>query len=301
MCPPDALPPREAGVRDVSFQVGSAEFHAALGPAAGPPIVLLHGVTRRWQDFLPILPALATAWHVHALDFHGHGRSGREPEVHRVIDYVPEVLAYLGRIPEERVALLGHSLGGMVAAAVAAEAPDRVAGVVLEDPPFAMMGGRIGETMYPPLFAAYRALAARESVEEIAEALAKVIVGRPHSGGPPIALGSLRDAVSLRFAAACLKRLDPRVLDPILAGGWLEGYDVEGVLSRVTCPALFLQGEFAAGGALPDDYAADLAARLPRGLLVRMAGAPHQIHGARPEAMMRLAMEFLESLDGYRH
>jgi pimeloyl-ACP methyl ester carboxylesterase len=74
----------------------------------------------------------------------------------------------------------------------------------------------------------------------------------------------------------------------------------EGVLSRVACPALFLHGEFASGGALPDDYAADLAARLPRGLLVRMAGAPHQIHGTRPEAMMRLAMEFLESLDGYR-
>src|SRR5437762_336652 len=64
-------------LKEQGFDSGLVRLNVASGPDSGPPAVLLHGVARRWQDFLPILPALTLRWHVHAIDFRGHGRSGR--------------------------------------------------------------------------------------------------------------------------------------------------------------------------------------------------------------------------------
>jgi pimeloyl-ACP methyl ester carboxylesterase len=276
---------------------GTLALGVSEGPTGGSPLVLLHGVTRRWRDYLPVMPGLSARYHVHALDFRGHGGSSRvQPGAYRVVDYGYDVLALLDRLPGPAI-VAGHSLGAMVAAWVAAERPERVRAVVLEDPPFAMMGERIGETFYHDLFRGYRALAGSDRpVREVAEALGEVRVRPPGSSGA-VPLRSIRDAASLRFAAACLRRLDPAVLAPIVAGAWLEGLDVAGTLRGVGCPALFLQGDYDAGGALPDDYAGELASHLPDVAHVRLAGVGHAIHGIRPADYLRLVSEFLESLD----
>jgi len=283
-------------VQPLSFDSGACELSYSEGPDAGPPVVLLHGFARCWQDFGPILAAL-DPWHIHALDFRGHGASGRTPGAYRVVDYVGDAVALLERRIARPALLIGHSLGAMVAAAVAAERPELVRAVILEDPPFAMMGRRIAETAYLGLFRAYRdLLAATDSEESLAAGLAEVILDS-QGGDPPVRLGAVRDAKALRFLASCLRRLDPEALAPIVAGRWLDGFDVEGCLSRVACPALFLQADFAAGGALPDDYAATLAGMLPRGRHVRLAEVGHQIHATVPEAMMTYTADFLDSLD----
>ena len=281
------------------FDSGAGELAYAEGPDDGPPVVLLHGFARCWRDFGVILPTFRR-WHVHAIDFRGHGDSGRTPGAYRVVDYVGDVVAFIERKVARPTLLLGHSLGGMVAAAVAAERPALVRAVILEDPPFAMMGRRIGETAYLGLFRAYRdLLESTDSEESLATALAEVPLGSQR-GGPTVRLGDVREAEALRFLAECLRRLDPEALEPIVAGRWLDGFDVEAVLRRVACPALLLQADFAAGGVLPDDYAATLAGLLPRGELVRFDDVGHQIHAAVPEAMVGYSEDFLESI-GYDH
>jgi pimeloyl-ACP methyl ester carboxylesterase len=132
--------------------------------------------------------------------------------------------------------------------------------------------------------------------DEIAAALTEIRI-TPPGQTQPVDLGSLRDPTALRFQAACLRRLDPAVLEPILAGRWLEDYDVEALLQSVECPALLLQGETRLGGLLPDGYAEQIAARLRRGVRIRLEGVGHQIHWMQTEAMMRYVLGFLESLD----
>ncbi len=281
-----------------TFETGKVALNYAEGPESGPPLVLLHGVTRRWQDFLPIIPNLSFRWQVHALDLRGHGRSGRTPGSYRVIDYVEDVVAFLRTGLDEPAVLLGHSLGAMIAAAVTAASPSRVRALVLEDPPFAMMGDRIGETAYLDLFRGYQGLAGSiRSVEEVATALAEVRIAAPGQAVPS-RLGDLRDATSLRFSAACLRQLDPGVLEPIVDGRWLEEYPLEAILRRIVCPTLLIQGDFALGGALPDDYAAELLSMIGPAAHVRLSGVGHQIHSMQTETMLRLVIEFLESLDG---
>jgi pimeloyl-ACP methyl ester carboxylesterase len=58
-----------------SFDCGQLQLNAAGGPRNGPPLILLHGVTRCWQDWRPVLPELMTRWQVFALDYRGHGGS----------------------------------------------------------------------------------------------------------------------------------------------------------------------------------------------------------------------------------
>lgn len=284
-------------MQEQTFQAGPLTLNYARGPGAGTPLVFLHGAARVWQDFQPIFPDILPRWPVFALDHRGHGRSQRSDSgSYHVIDYVPDALAFLETVVGEPAVLIGHSLGGMIAAAVAAQAPERVRAVVLEDPPFEMMGPRIDETLFPSLFKAYRAVAGVDRpVDEVARDLGQAPISRPGQVDPS-RLCEVRDPAAIRLSAVCLRRLDPAVLAPIVAGRWLDGFDVAATLSRVSCPALFLQADFSTGGALPDDYAEHLASLLPRGTLVRLPGAGHMIHWSRAEEMARVVAGFLEEV-----
>ena len=279
------------------FEGRGPSLNVAIGPESGAPLLLLHGVSRRWTDWSVLLPALTARWTVHALDFRGHGRSDRAaPDGYHVRDYAADVVDYLRQAVGRPSAVVGHSLGGIVAACVAADAPDLVLGVVLEDPPFDMMGRRIDETDYRTLFSAYRGLAGDpRPPAEIARALAEIRMLMP-GHAEPRRLGDVREAAALRYQASCLKRVDPHVFDPITAGAWLEGVEPVHVLGAIACPVLFLQGEEACGGMLADDYAGSLTSRVREVIHVRVPGAGHSIHQMMPDVMMRHAAAFLESL-----
>ncbi len=282
----------------VEEQISTADgtLNLAVGPQNGPPLVLLHGVARRWQDFVTLMPALAARWQVLALDFRGHGRSSRVPS-YRVVDYVRDALAVLEQRGTDRAVVYGHSLGAMVAAAVASAVPDRVRAVVLEDPPFGTLGTSIRQTAYHGMFTAFRQLAASgQTIDELTATLAGVTMSTPGKA-LRLRLGELRDPAALRFMASCLVRLDPATMTPLVDGQWLDGYELESILPRISCPALLLAGEYALGGMLPEEEAARVASLLPRGTLIKVAGAGHLIHTMQAETTLRLVTSFLESIE----
>ncbi len=51
-----------------TFDAGNVSINYADGPAAGPPLLMLHGVTSRWQNFLNFMPVFTQRWHVYAAD-----------------------------------------------------------------------------------------------------------------------------------------------------------------------------------------------------------------------------------------
>lgn len=268
-----------------------AGLHIVAGPESGPPLLLLHGVLRAGRDFDAVAPMLLPRWHVHALDFRGHGQSAWAPGKYRVVDYNQDVLGALRETIPAPAFLFGHSLGAMTALAAAAAAPDRVRGIILEDPPFDSMGRRIEESGYRSIFAAYRDLLARGfRGRELARSLARIPIG----GGKK--LGDVRDAVSLRFSAYGLERTDPAVLEPILEARWLEGYDLESIARGVSCPVLILQGDGAAGGLLAEEDARVIESAAADVTLVRFPGVGHLVHATQPERVIGLTTNFLNSL-----
>ena len=57
------------------FDTGEVVLNYAKGPNNGPPILLIHGITSNWRNFLPIMPSITMRWHVYAIDLRGHGKS----------------------------------------------------------------------------------------------------------------------------------------------------------------------------------------------------------------------------------
>ncbi|MFO0930300.1 MAG: alpha/beta hydrolase [Gemmataceae bacterium] len=279
------------------LSVGAVDLHGVVGPANGPPLLLLHGVLRSWRDFAAVLPALLPRWQVHAVDHRGHGQSDRCPGRYFVADYAADVISLVRDHLPPGVVIFGHSLGALTAVAAAAACPERVRAVVLEDPPSAAFLADVPASLWHPVWTGMRPLAAsRAPVGEIARRLAEV--RQPLPDGRTVRLGELRDAAALRFSAACLRDLDPDTFAPLLANRWLDGFDLAATCPGVRCPALLLRGEPALGGMLARADADAVVAHMADGAVVDVPGVGHLIHATATETTVRLVLAFLESLRG---
>jgi pimeloyl-ACP methyl ester carboxylesterase len=271
-------------------------LNCAFGPAHGPPILLLHGITRRWQDFVTLLPVLAVRWQVNALDLRGHGKSERTPGAYHVIDYVRDVGDFLSVQAGEQITIYGHSLGALVAAATAARWPEKVRAVVLEDPPSEAFVRNLHSSPFYAMFSGLRRLAAAGlSIDETARELAELRLPGPH-GNTLMRLGDLRDPTSLRFTARNLQDLDPTTIDVLLDGDWLAGFDYQAVFAAIRCPTLLLRADENFGGMLPRNDAEQMASLVPSCSLVDFPRTGHLLHWMATETICRLVMGFLEAV-----
>ncbi len=111
------------------------QLHLEDGGSGGTPVVLVHsaaGSTTHWEAQLSHLRQTRRAI---ALDVRGHGRSEAPRDgSYAVAAMGADVVAAADVLGLERFILVGHSQGGAVAIAAAAQVPERVAGLVLLDP-----------------------------------------------------------------------------------------------------------------------------------------------------------------------
>jgi pimeloyl-ACP methyl ester carboxylesterase len=95
-------------------------------PAAGRPVVVLHGGLGSTELFVPALAALAADRQVIVPDLQGHGRTA---DIDRPISaelMADDIAALIGHLGLEKPDVVGYSLGGGVAMQVAARHPDLV-------------------------------------------------------------------------------------------------------------------------------------------------------------------------------
>ncbi|QDV18125.1 Tropinesterase [Gimesia panareensis] len=268
------------------------KLNYVISPETATPLILLHGVTRRWQSFLPLMGPLSVHRQLIVPDLRGHGLSSRPESGYLVRDYAADITAFI-QDRDQPVALYGHSLGALVAAAVAVEIPEQVTAIILEDPPFNTMNENIAATTFHSFFKAMQTFAGdQRSIHEIARDLAEVRLYNPDNGAE-YRLGDLRDGVSLRFTAGCLQQLDPAVLLPIVEGRWLEGYVTESVFRQLSCPALLIQADATAGGMLPDDDADQLDSWSDSLTRIKVPGAGHLVHWAATQQVVNQVLGFL--------
>ena len=118
--------------RSIETPLGKVRVTSIEGGDASP-VVLLHGYGADWTSWSMVMRPLAETRTVMALDLPGHGGSFKElgPDpIGALVDAVVAVVREVGR----PVNIVGHSLGGLVAAKVAARAPEAIATVTLIAP-----------------------------------------------------------------------------------------------------------------------------------------------------------------------
>ena len=104
------------------------------GSADGPVILLLHSLGTSASVWEPILPALVAAgFRVVRPDMRGHGHTAATPGPYTVDGLAHDALSVLQQLDIRRAAVVGLSIGGLIAQQLAHLAPDRVAALVLMD------------------------------------------------------------------------------------------------------------------------------------------------------------------------
>jgi pimeloyl-ACP methyl ester carboxylesterase len=214
-----------------------------------PPVLLLHGLGvggAIWQSFARrLLPERAAV----APDLRGHGQSDAPAHGYQPRDYAVDLVAMVEELRLAPLPVVGHSLGALVALALADLRPDLVEWLALLDPP-------LDETLRnPEVTEVYRLRHAP------AGELEAYLRGR----------GSGNELLAPLFGQAA-----DGPFEGMLEGGFRN--DALAQASRVSVPCLVVQGDPAHGGVLGDAAAARLTRALTNGELVKVEGASHAVH-----------------------
>ena len=106
--------------------------YTSQGSAAGPPVVILHGLLGSSSNWRSIARRLGEQHTVYALDLRNHGDSPHADSM-SYAEMADDVHAFLDDRAIERAILIGHSMGGKVAMRLALSEPRRVARLVVVD------------------------------------------------------------------------------------------------------------------------------------------------------------------------
>ena len=116
---------------------GTLLFCDDRGPIDGafPPLLCLAGLTRSSRDFEPVYDHCAHKRRVIGIDFRGRGRSSYaiDAKSYRPSVELDDTLKILDNLKIEKCAILGTSRGGIVGMVMAATAPTRISGLMLND------------------------------------------------------------------------------------------------------------------------------------------------------------------------
>jgi pimeloyl-ACP methyl ester carboxylesterase len=265
------------------FRHDDLRLHYVAG-GAGTPVVFLHGVSGDHQSFLPFLEELGQGWRGVALDFRGHGRSGRAGGRYRVPDFAADVVALIESELGGPAVLAGHSLGALVATWLTARRPDLVRGALLEDPPlYAAVPPRFATTIFAPMFTLLRDFcrahhARAGGVEALAADMAAWPAG-PES--PQQTFGEFLGPALMRIRAEQCHHMDPEVLTAFIAGA--PGYEPDALLAAIRRPVHFLSGEETRGAALSDADVAAILQAVAGATHTRFAATGHLLHMMMPQ------------------
>jgi pimeloyl-ACP methyl ester carboxylesterase len=111
----------------------------------GPAVVLLHGIGASSKTWSGLIPLLAERFTVIAPDLLGHGDSDAPRADYSVAAYACGVRDLLALLGIERATVVGHSLGGAIAAQLTYQYPELVERLVLES------AGGVARELHPAL------------------------------------------------------------------------------------------------------------------------------------------------------
>ncbi|MDC5840792.1 alpha/beta hydrolase [Vibrio europaeus] len=209
-------------------------------------VVFLHGWLDNAASFESVMASLHTLnpdWHLCAIDLPGHGLSSHKEasNFYPFHDYIDDVYQFLANLSPNRLVLVGHSLGALIASCYSAAFPEQVSGLV-------QIEG------YGPL---------AEKAQDTVSRLREGVLSRQRIRRKPTrVMLSEQEAIERR---AKVNQIDSELIAPIILrgleahqSGWIWRHDVklqsqslyrmsfehaESFRLQVTCPQLVILGD----------------------------------------------------------
>ncbi|MGE5761526.1 MAG: alpha/beta hydrolase [Gemmatimonadota bacterium] len=246
----------------------------------GPVVVLIHGLAASMYSWHhTIQPVAQAGFRVIAFDNRGFGFSGKPSHGYSNKAYGDLLFGLLDSLRVTEAVLVGHSMGGAIAAEAALDHPARVRGLVLVD----AAGLRV---RWPFML--------RVAHWPIVSALFDRLRGRSATAGILKALYGMPSRVTEedidQYYAPIAEPGFGRSLRGVL--GEFRFNALQGRLGQLATPTLVMWGT--ADRLIPTSVGQDMADQIPGALMVRFPGAGHAVPEEAPEAFNQGLLSFLE-------
>lgn len=245
----------------------------------GPPVVLIHGLAASLYSWrYTIVPLAQAGFRVIAFDNRGFGFSDKPAQGYGNAMYVGVLFGLLDSLGVADAVLVGHSMGGAIAAEAALMRPDRVRGLVLVDAaglgvrwPFMLRVAR-----WPIVGALFNGLRGRSATARILKAL---------YADPSRITNQDVD----QYYAPVAEPEFGRSLRGVLREFRFDG--LQGRLGQIQTPTLVMWG--AQDGLIPATVGHAMVSGLGHAALERFAGVGHALPEEAPAVFNRALLTFL--------
>ena len=288
------------------------------GPNSGPALLLLHGQGVSWEDYASVLPVLSNYYHIYAMDYYGHGGSSKNPEKYYAEVIGADLVWFIKNVIGEPVVLSGHSSGGLLAAWLAANSPENILGIVLEDPPlFTTEAGQYEDTFawndsfepihrflqqeeedYPLFYLknSYWINFFGESKEKIINYAASFREKHPDQ---KLEIFFLPPSITRIFYF--MEDYDPKFGDTFYDASWNRNFNHAETLARIDCPSIYIHTNWRYDensillGAVDGEDAQRIHEMIKDNAMFKF-DCGHDMHYEKPEEFIKIMVEFLDKI-----
>ncbi len=308
----------KAGILEKNAHVGDVNINYVEGPDNGPGLLLLHAQLLDWHTYSSVLPELSTKFHLFAVDYPGHGKTTYPAGYPMTANQIGiDLASFIQTVIGKPAYVTGNSSGGLLTTWLAANRPDLVQAIVLEDPP-------LFSSEYPEIkrTIAYKAFktSCRAVQEEytgdfldywitnsaqffkmyagpFSQPLIKFAVNNYKAANPgkPVEIAFL--PITVQEVIRGLHYYDPHFGAAFFDGTWNAGFDHAQALQKIQCPTLLLHANFKIeedgilNGAMSQEQADHAVSLLQNGKYARVDSA-HVINLEHPDEFIALIENF---------
>jgi pimeloyl-ACP methyl ester carboxylesterase len=240
---------------------------------SGPAVVFCHGWTCDRTHFAELMTMLEPGHRLIALDLPWHGESPASGEI-SIAAFTETLIGFLDALGVTGALLVGHSMGGFIIGAVAAQRPDLARGLVIIDSGFVMQ--QENQVGLQAVLDGLRSPAYDASIAALAEGLFL-------ETDPP----EVRDPI-----AAQMKASDPKlVIDGLQTMlDFVQGEDRR-VIDQITVPTCFISAT------APSTDVPALEKLMPDAIQAKVLAAGHWVQTVAPRQTLAMIEDFERIID----
>jgi 3-oxoadipate enol-lactonase len=233
---------------------GGVVHYADEGPRDGVPIVFINSLGTDFRIWDPVAKPLAQTTRIIRHDKRGHGLSELRPGAASIADFAADLIDLLDKLNVRKAAIVGLSIGGMIAQELCRLRPDLVAALVLCD-----TGHRIGGAEF---WAARISAVERDGLESIADGVMERWFTKLYHQDCAAALSGWRAMLTRTPLAGYVN-----------ACGAIRDADLTQSARAIRAPTLCVVGD--EDGSTPVALVRELAGLIPGAKFEIIAGAGH--------------------------
>jgi|JFJP01.1.fsa_nt_gi pimeloyl-ACP methyl ester carboxylesterase len=264
------------------FTTHGLKLHAYRLPNVGkPPLILLHGMTDSGYCWPRLAKALMADYDLIMPDARGHGLSDGPSSGYMSDAMAADLAVLIQTLQLNQPIILGHSMGAMTAASLAATFPHLVKAIILEDPGW---------------WASYEPATEKEQAKQIKQ-WQRTILKNKNQPFDAIARDGRRknptwDKTEWYSWAQSKKQVNPNLTSVIreVPPPWRE------IVPQISCPTLLITADPALGAIVTPEVAAEFATLCPQAQTVFIPNAGHCIRREQFEVFMATVKPFLQQV-----